>query len=115
MIATFDHPRGAIACAVAARERLQKHAWPPGFECPTVFAVHTGRLVSEDHSGISLLHIGLLMREAEPGQILVSHSTEALLAGERLEPFRLRDLGERQLASSDSPHRVYELVEDGRI
>ena len=113
VIATFDDARDAVSCAVAARESLQKHAWPPGFECPTVFAVHTGRLVSKDRSGVSLLHIGSLMREAEPGQILVSHSTEALLAGERLEPFRLRDLGERQLASSDSPHRVYELVGDG--
>ena len=36
-----------------------------------------------------------LLREPEPGQILVSHSTEALLEGERLDPWQLRDLGER--------------------
>jgi class 3 adenylate cyclase len=113
VIAVFDRPRDAVACAVAARERLREHTWPPGFACATAFAVHTGRLVSKDHRGTSVVHIVELIREPEPGQILVSHSTEALLAGERLDPWKLRDLGERVLRSSDAPHRVFELVGDG--
>ena len=32
-----------------------------------------------------------------PWQILVSHATEAVLEGQRLDPLELRDLGERQL------------------
>ena len=85
VIAAFDHPRGAVACAVAARERLQKHAWPPGLSAPPRRRAHR----SPDVEGLRrrlLLHIALLIREAEPGQILVSHSTEALLEGERLDP-----------------------------
>ena len=113
LLAVFDRPRDAVACAVAARNRLQKHVWPPGFACPAAFAVHTGRVVSKYHGGTSVLHTVELLREKEPGQILVSHSTEALLEGERLEPWRLRDLGERLLRSSDAPYRVFELVEDG--
>ena len=112
VLAVFDRPRDAVACAVAARERLREHSWPQGFECPTAFAVHTGRLVSKDHRGASVVHIFELMREPEPGQILVSHSTEALLEGERLDPWQLRDLGERQLGSSEYTHRVFELVGD---
>jgi class 3 adenylate cyclase len=113
VLAVFDRPRDAVDCAVAARERLREHTWPPGFECPTAFAVHTGRLVSKNHQGTSVLHIAELVNEPEPGQILVSHSTEALLEGERLEPWRLHDLGERRMRSSDSPHHVFELVGDG--
>jgi class 3 adenylate cyclase len=66
--------------------------------------------VAKDHGGASVLHLVLLLSEAEPGQILVSHSTEALLEGERLEPLQLNDLGERQLPRFDTPHRIFELV-----
>jgi class 3 adenylate cyclase len=113
VLAVFDRPRDAVACAVGARERLQAQDWPPGFECPTAFAVHTGRLVSKDHKGASVVHLVELLREPEPGQILISHVTEALLEGERLDPWQLRDLGERLLSSSHTPFRVFELVGDG--
>jgi class 3 adenylate cyclase len=113
VISVFDRPRDAVDCAVAARGRLHEHVWPPGFECPTAFAVHTGRLVSKDHHGTSVLYIAQLVSEPQPGQILVSHSTEALLEGERLDPSHLHDLGERQLKGSDPPHHVFELLEDG--
>jgi class 3 adenylate cyclase len=69
VLAVFDRPRDAVACAVAARDRLQKHVWPPGFACPTAFAVHTGRLVSKGHGGTSVVHIVELLRKPEPGQI----------------------------------------------
>jgi class 3 adenylate cyclase len=113
VLAVFDRPRDAVDCAVRARESLREHTWPPWFECPTAFAVHTGRLVSKKHKGTSVLHIAELVNEPEPGQILVSHSTEALLEGERLDSWQLRDLGERLLGSSESPYRVFELVGDG--
>jgi class 3 adenylate cyclase len=110
VFAVFENARDAITCAAATRALLQRHPWTPGTETATRFAVHTGRLVARDHLGASILHLARLMDEAEPWQILVSHSTEALLEGERLEPLGLRDLGERQLPSFDSPHRVFELV-----
>jgi class 3 adenylate cyclase len=72
--------------------------------------VHTGRLVARDHGAASVLYVAQLVNEPEPGQILVSHSTEALLEGERLDPWWLRDLGERKVKGFDAPHRVFELV-----
>jgi class 3 adenylate cyclase len=110
VLAVFDRPRDAVDCAVATRQRLREHAWPLGYECPTAFAVHTGRLVARDHGGASVLYVAQLVNEPEAGQILVSHSTEALLEGERLDPWRLRDLGERKVKGFDAPHRVFELV-----
>ena len=49
---------------------------------------------------MSVLHLVLLLDEAAPWQILVSHATEAVLEGQRLDPLELRDLGERQLRTS---------------
>ena len=54
------------------------------------------------------MHCGLLCSAAEPGQILVSHATEALLEGDAPD-VRLRDLGERLLESDGRPVRVFEL------
>jgi class 3 adenylate cyclase len=113
VLAVFDHPRDAVDCAVMARGRLGEHTWPPRFECPTAFVVHTGRLVSKGHGGASVLHVMELLREPEGGKIFVSHSTEMLLEGERLDPWQLRDLGERPLGRSETPFRVFELVEAG--
>ncbi|MGH3084262.1 MAG: hypothetical protein ACRDNP_09425 [Gaiellaceae bacterium] len=46
----------------------------------------------------------------EPGQILVSQATAALLEGDRDAP-ALLSLGERRIPDFDEPAHVYELVE----
>ena len=96
VIAVFESALDALTCATSTRALLRGHTWPSGEEWSTTFAVHTGRLVARDHAGTAFLHLVGLLHEAEPGQILVSHSTEAMLEGVRLEPLSLRDLGERQ-------------------
>jgi class 3 adenylate cyclase len=113
VIAVFEHPRDAITCAASTRALLQRHEWPMGVEWTTAFAVHTGRLVAKEHLGASMVHLVMLLDAADSWQILVSHATEALLEGERLEPLLLRDLGERDLPRFDSPQRVFEVVGDG--
>jgi class 3 adenylate cyclase len=111
VIAVFDRPRAAIECAASARSLLGSQTWPNGEEFVASFAIHTGRVVSKDHGGTAVLHLVLLLKEAEPGQVLVSHSTEALLEGERLEPLDLRDLGDRHFPRLDASYRLFELVE----
>jgi class 3 adenylate cyclase len=110
VIAVFDRARDAVECAAATRALLKRHSWPTGEELSTAFAVHTGRLVAKEHGGASVMHLAVLIGETEPWQILVSHSTEALLEGERLDPLELHDLGERQLPRFDAPHRLFEVV-----
>jgi class 3 adenylate cyclase len=109
-IAVFPSARDAVSCAVALRHDLKANEWPAGVEPAVCLALHTGRLVARQHGGFSVWHCVSLCDAAEPWQILVSHSTEALLEGERLEPAQLRDLGERALPNLDSAHRVFELV-----
>jgi class 3 adenylate cyclase len=110
VIGVFESALDALTCAASTRALLRGHTWPSGEESSTTFAVHTGRLVARDHGGTAFLHLVGLLHEAEPGQILVSHSTEAVLEGVRLEPLSLRDLGERQLPRFEKPYRVFELV-----
>jgi class 3 adenylate cyclase len=110
VFAVFERARDAIECAASTRALLRKRTWPTSEDLITSFAVHTGRLVSKDHGGASVMHLVLLLNESKPWQILVSHSTEALLEGERLDPLELRDLGERHLPRLNASHRVFELV-----
>ena len=112
VFAVFENARVAVECAAETRELLKQHTWPSGSDGTTAFAVHTGRVVAKEHPGASIWHLAVLLDEAEPWQILVSHSTEALLEGERLEGLELRNLGERQLPRFDTPHRVFEVVDD---
>ncbi|HET7855324.1 MAG TPA: adenylate/guanylate cyclase domain-containing protein [Gaiellaceae bacterium] len=109
-IAVFPSARDAVSCAVALRHELRRNQWPADVQLAVCFALHTGRLVAQHHSGLSVWHCVTLCDAAEPWQILVSHSTEALLEGERLEPSELRDLGERVLPNFESAHHVFELV-----
>jgi class 3 adenylate cyclase len=111
VIAVFESALDALTCAASTRSLLRGLTWPSGEESSTTFAVHTGRLVARNHAGTAFLHLVGLLHEAEPGQILVSHSTEAVLEGVRLEPLSLRDLGERRLPRFETPYRVFELVD----
>jgi class 3 adenylate cyclase len=111
VIAVFESPRDAVVCAAAVRTILQQHPWPSTAPSTIAFAIHTGRLVTREHGGASVMHLGRLLAEAEPWQVLVSHATEALLEGERLEPLALRDLGDRELRGFESPQRLFELVD----
>jgi class 3 adenylate cyclase len=108
--AIFDRPANALGAAATLRERLRAEPLADHHELPLKVAIHSGRLA--DPSGRKLgslaLNCQLLKEVAEPWQILVSHATEALLAGERLE-LQLRDLGERTLEDGQSPVRVFEL------
>ena len=107
----FGSARNALVAAVAIRAALDASDWTPGTTKPEVkAAVHTGRLAGlhGGQLGSSAMRVIRLCDSAEPGQILVSHSTQALMEGELLGDLALRDLGEQQLPGA-APSHVYEL------
>ncbi len=110
--ATFERPLGALRAAVRARQRVREGEWFPGDDVPTVrWGIHSGRVgagPTGDIGGSSWVRCTELCMSAEPDQILVSESTEALLVGEVLD-LTLRDIGERVLRDVDRPMRVFEL------
>jgi class 3 adenylate cyclase len=110
--AVFERPLDALRAAMTVRERLRTEQWGEADdELPVRLAAHSGRLADPTGKQLGSLasHCQLLLRTAEPWQILVSHATEALLAGELLLESSLHDLGERELDNIGHTVRVYEL------
>ena len=108
----FSSPKGALVAVTAMREELRSRDWIKGTQIPELAAaVHTGRLagVVGGQLGSVAFRVIVLRRSATPGQVLVSHSTQALIEGEILPGIGLRDLGERELPWV-TPARVFELV-----
>ena len=109
----FQSPKGALLAVAAIQGELRSRDWIQGTDRPELAAgVHTGRLagVAGGELGLTAWRVLRLCNSAEPGQILVSHSTHALLEGEILNELELRDLGERELRGM-TPARVYELID----
>jgi class 3 adenylate cyclase len=111
-LCVFSSPKGALLAVDAIRVALRDSDWIQSTEKPEVAAaVHTGRVtsVAAGELGSPAFRVTRLCNTAEPGQILVSHSTHALLEGELLGELGLRDLGARELPGITAMH-VYELV-----
>jgi class 3 adenylate cyclase len=110
--ATFERPLGALRAALRARQRLREGEWFPGDAVPTVrWGIHSGRVAAGptgDIGGSVWVRCTELCMSAEPDQILVSESTEALLVGE-VHDLTLQELGERTLRDVERPMRVFEL------
>ncbi len=107
----FGSAKNAVVAAAAIRAALDASDWVSGTAKPEVkAAVHTGRLAGlyGGQLGSSAIRVIRLCDSAEPGQTLVSHSTQALLEGELLGDLALRDLGEQRLPGA-TPSHVYEL------
>lgn len=108
----FSSPKSALLAVAAIQMELRNSDWIEGTEKPELAAaVHSGRVTSlaAGHLGSPAARVAGLCKAAEPGQVLVSHSTQALLEGEVLGELGLRDLGEQELPGM-TPTRVYELV-----
>ena len=111
-LCVFSSPKSALLAVAAIRVELRNSDWIQGIEKPELAAaVHTGRVTSlaGGQLGSQALRVRELCISAEAGQVLVSHSTQALLEGEILGELGLRDLGERELPGM-TPTRVYELL-----
>ena len=112
-LCVFFSAKSALLAVAAIRVELRDRDWIPGTEKPELAAaIHTGRVtgLSGGQLGSPAPRVIRLCNTAEPGQVLVSHSTHALLEGEVLGELELRDLGERELPGT-TPIRVYELLD----
>lgn len=112
-LSLFSRAEEAVNTAALIRTALEEGDWfdPPGSKPPLCAAIHTGRIVrpAEGHLGSPALRVLRLCKTAEPGQILVSHATHAMLEGQVLDRLSLHDLGERVLPGIHEPTHVYEL------
>jgi class 3 adenylate cyclase len=113
VLAVFRSASDGVQAAAAAREVVRDVAWPPECDVAVSIVIHSGRWSGDPRQPTAATALSRLMRLAkvvEPGQVLVSEATAALLEGDRRAP-ALRSLGERAIPDLDKPAQVYELVE----
>jgi class 3 adenylate cyclase len=113
VFAVFRNASDAVRTASDAREAMRDFAWPPECDVAAKIAVHSGRWSGDPRRPLAATAFTWLVRfgkEVEPGQVLVSQATAALLDGDRTAP-ELRSLGERTVGELDEPVQIYELVE----
>jgi class 3 adenylate cyclase len=111
----FGDAANALRAVAAVREALAEITVPAEFGVGVSMVVHSGRWsgdTQQPKASTALSRLYLLGQLVEPGQVLVSQATAALLEGDRSAP-PLRDLGQREIPDSDKPESVYELAEPG--
>jgi class 3 adenylate cyclase len=111
----FQRAREAVAGAVAAQRRLAAHAWPDGAELRVRMSLHTGEPVvgEEGYVGIDVHRAARICAAGHGGQVLLSATTAALVAGGLPEGVEEVELGEVRLKDLERPERVYQLAIDG--
>jgi class 3 adenylate cyclase len=113
VLAAFTSASDAVRAAAALRKAVRDFAWPGEHDPEVEIAVHSGRWSGDPRRPAASTALARLMsfaKAVEPGQVLVSQATAALLEGDRSTPV-LRSLGEQDIPNLDEPVRVYELVE----
>jgi predicted ATPase/class 3 adenylate cyclase len=113
----FTRASDAVRTAVAAQRGLAACSWPDGVAVRVRMGLHTGepRVVGEDYVGMDVHRAARIGSAAHGGQVLVSETTESVLAGQVLEGVGLRDLGEHRLKDLSRPLRIYQVAAEGLV
>ena len=101
-----------MRAAAAVREAVGAFSWQSDWDLAVEIAIHSGRWSGDPRqpaASTAFARLIWLARLVEPGQVLVSQATAALLEGDHSAP-ALRNLGEREIPEHEEPVRVYELV-----
>jgi hypothetical protein len=104
-----------VAAAVAAQRALAVHPWPEGVDVRVRMSLHTGEPVvgEEGYVGIDVHRAARICAAGHGGQVLLSETTAALVAGGLPDGVDDMALGEVRLKDLDRPERVHQLVIDG--
>jgi class 3 adenylate cyclase len=112
---SFVRARQAVAAAVEVTRAHAKGTWPGGVEVLIRLGLHTGEpaVGDEGYTGLDVVRASRIAATGAGGQVLLSDTTRAIVAGDLGEGVELRTLGERRLKDIDLPEPIFELVIDG--
>jgi predicted ATPase/class 3 adenylate cyclase len=112
----FAQGSAALAAAAEAQRTLAQAPWREGFELRLRIGVHSGEasLEAGRYVGVAVHRAARICSAAHGGQVLVSEPTVSLCADEELAGVGLRDLGLHRLKDLTEPHRLYQLLIEGR-
>ena len=111
----FARAGDAVRAAVAAQRELAASSSPAGVALRVRMGLHTGepRVVGRDYVGMDVHCAARICSAAHGGQVVVSETTERILAGQAIEGVALHDLGEHRLKDFSRPMRLHQIVADG--
>jgi predicted ATPase/class 3 adenylate cyclase len=111
----FRSPSAAVTAAVAAQRALAAEPWPDDRSIRVRMGLHSGELetTADGVVGYAINRTARIAGAGHGGQVLLSDSTRALVAGELPPGVSLRDLGEHRLKDLRAPERLAQLVIEG--
>jgi class 3 adenylate cyclase len=111
---SFARARQAVAAAIEVQREHVKASWPSGVEVRVRLGLHTGEpaVGDEGYTGLDVVRAARIAAVGTGGQVLLSDTTRAIVAGDLPEGVELRSLGEQRLKDIDRPEPLHELVID---
>jgi class 3 adenylate cyclase len=111
---SFPRARQAVAAAIEVQRAHVKASWPSGVEVRVRLGLHTGEpaIGDEGYTGLDVVRAARIAAVGSGGQVLLSDTTRAIVAGDLPEGVELRSLGEQRLKDIDRPEPLHELVID---
>ena len=108
----FARASDAVSAAVAAQRSFTSHPWPDAVEVHVRMGLHTGEpeRSSEGYVGLDVHFAARLLSAAHGGQILLSRTTQELVAHDLPEGVSLRDLGVYHLKDFRDPKRLFQVA-----
>jgi class 3 adenylate cyclase len=112
---SFHRAREAVAAAVAVQRAHNEQAWPGGVSVRMRLGLHTGEpAVGDDgYTGLDVVRASRIAAVGRGGQVLLSDTTRAIVAGDLPDGVTIRSLGDQRLKDIDQPEALHELaIED---
>ena len=109
---SFHRAREAVAAAVAVQRAHAEQSWPQGVSVRMRLGLHTGEpAVGDDgYTGLDVVRASRIAAVGRGGQVLLSDTTRAIVAGDLPDGVTIRSLGDQRLKDIDQPEALHELA-----
>jgi class 3 adenylate cyclase len=109
---SFSRARDAVAAAVAVQRAHALGTWPDDAPVRLRIGLHTGEpaVGDEGYTGLDVVRASRLAAIGRGGQVLLSDTTRAIVAGDLPDGVQMRSLGEQPLRDIERPEPLSELV-----
>ncbi len=112
---SFPRARDAVAAAVEVQRAHEREDWPDGVAVRMRLGLHTGEpaIGDEGYTGLDVVRASRIAAVGRGGQVLLSETTSAIVAGDLPVGVELHSLGDQRLRDIDRPEPLHELRIDG--
>lgn len=116
LLAAFPEAGAALRAAIEGQRGLDAHPWPDEGRILVRMAVHSGEahLAGDDYGGFDVNRAARIAAVGHGGQIVVSGTTQALVASSLPPDITLRDLGRHALKDVPTPEALFQVDAPGR-